>query len=182
MSQVNEILEFNKAFVANKGYEPYETDVKPDRSMAIVTCMDSRLIELFPAALGIKNGDAKVVKVAGAFITDPYGGEMRSLLVAAHLFKIKDILVIGHDDCGMEGLKADGFVDTMLVNHIDPAAVEALKADGVDVEGWLHGFLRVDDAVRATVELIEQHPLMLEDVSVHGFVIDPTTGALRELR
>ena len=55
-------------FVTNKGYKPYTTSKYPDRKLAIVTCMDTRLIELLPAALGIKNGDAKIIKNAGGVI------------------------------------------------------------------------------------------------------------------
>lgn len=52
---IDEILAYNRAFVTNKGYKPYTTSKYPDRKLAIVTCMDTRLIELLPAALGIKN-------------------------------------------------------------------------------------------------------------------------------
>ena len=58
---IDEILAYNRAFVTNKGYKPYTTSKYPDRKLAIVTCMDTRLIELLPAALGIKNGDAKML-------------------------------------------------------------------------------------------------------------------------
>ena len=51
---LDEILEFNKQFVANKGYEKYITNKYPDKKIAILSCMDTRLTELLPAALGIK--------------------------------------------------------------------------------------------------------------------------------
>ena len=59
---LDEILEFNKQFVANKGYEKYITNKYPDKKIAILSCMDTRLTELLPAALGIKNGDVKMIK------------------------------------------------------------------------------------------------------------------------
>mgnify|MGYP000028388562 CR=1 FL=1 len=59
---INEIMEYNKKFVENKAYEPYLTSKYPDKKLAILTCMDTRLIELLPAALGLKNGDAKIIK------------------------------------------------------------------------------------------------------------------------
>ena len=62
---INDILKYNQMFVKNKLYEPYETTKYPDKKLAIVTCMDTRLLELLPAALGIKNGDAKIIKNAG---------------------------------------------------------------------------------------------------------------------
>lgn len=65
MSTVDEIMAFNKEFVAEKGYLKYSTDKYPDKKLAIVSCMDTRLTELLPAALGLKNGDAKIIKTLG---------------------------------------------------------------------------------------------------------------------
>lgn len=59
---INEIMEYNKKFVEDKAYEPYLTSKYPDKKLAILTCMDTRLTELLPAALGLKNGDAKINK------------------------------------------------------------------------------------------------------------------------
>lgn len=54
---IDDILEYNRRFVEERGYERYITSKYPDRKIAIVTCMDTRLVELLPAALGVKNGD-----------------------------------------------------------------------------------------------------------------------------
>ena len=75
---IDEIMEYNRKFVENKGYEPYLTSKYPDKKLAILTCMDTRLLELLPAALGIKNGDAKIIKNAGGVIVHPYGSVVRS--------------------------------------------------------------------------------------------------------
>ena len=61
MSMIDEILAFNKEFVAGKGYEKYITNKYPDKKIAILSCMDTRLTELLPAALCIKNGDVKMI-------------------------------------------------------------------------------------------------------------------------
>ena len=50
---INEIIEYNKTFVANKGYEQYVTDKYPNKKLAVLSCMDTRLTELLPAALGL---------------------------------------------------------------------------------------------------------------------------------
>ena len=70
---VEEIIAFNKQFVENKGYEKYITNKYPDKKLAILSCMDTRLTELLPAALGLRNGDAKIIKNAGAVISHPFG-------------------------------------------------------------------------------------------------------------
>ena len=66
---LEEILAYNKQFVKNKGYESYITNKYPDKKIAILSCMDTRLTALLPAALGIKNGDVKMIK------TRDYGTE-----------------------------------------------------------------------------------------------------------
>ena len=48
---IEEIMEYNRRFVAEKGYERFVTDKYPNKRIAIVTCMDTRLVELLPAAL-----------------------------------------------------------------------------------------------------------------------------------
>ena len=65
---LDEILAYNKQFVENKGYEKYITNKYPDKKIAILSCMDTRLTALLPAALGIKNGDVKMIKNAGGVI------------------------------------------------------------------------------------------------------------------
>lgn len=53
-------------FVEDKGYEAYITNKYPDKKIAILSCMDTRLTALLPAALGIKNGDVKMIKMREA--------------------------------------------------------------------------------------------------------------------
>ena len=56
---VEELLAFNTKFVEEKQYEQYATSKYPDKKIAILSCMDTRLTELLPAALGLKNGGCK---------------------------------------------------------------------------------------------------------------------------
>ena len=73
---IDQILSYNKRFVAEKGYEPFITSGQPDMKLAIVSCMDTRLTKLLPNALGLRNGDAKIIKVAGGTILTPYDSVM----------------------------------------------------------------------------------------------------------
>lgn len=98
---IKEILEYNRTFVANKEYEPYQTTKYPDKKIAIVSCMDTRLTKLLPAALGLRNGDVKIIKNAGGVITNPFDSTMRSLLVSVYELGVEEIMVIGHTDCGV---------------------------------------------------------------------------------
>ena len=99
---IEDILKHNKEFVASKGYERFVTSKYPDKKIAIVTCMDTRLVELLPAALGIRNGDVKIIKNAGGTITNPFDSTMRSLLVAVYELGVNEIMVIGHTGCGVQ--------------------------------------------------------------------------------
>ena len=81
---IDQILTFNREFVATKGYEKYLTDKYPDKRLAVLSCMDTRLTELLPAALGLRNGDAKIIKNAGGLVISPFDSAMRSLIVAIY--------------------------------------------------------------------------------------------------
>ena len=78
---IDEILKYNKEFVEEKKYEQYKTSKYPDKKIAIITCMDTRLTELLPAALGIRNGDVKIIKNAGGVVSHAFGSVVRSVLV-----------------------------------------------------------------------------------------------------
>ena len=78
---IEEMLAYNRTFVENQEYRKYTTSKYPNKKIAILTCMDTRLVELLPAALGIRNGDVKMIKNAGGMITGPFDSTVRSLLV-----------------------------------------------------------------------------------------------------
>ena len=69
--------------------------------MVIISCMDTRLVELLPKAMNMRNGDVKIIKVAGAVISHPFGSIMRSILVAVYELGADEVCVVGHHDCGM---------------------------------------------------------------------------------
>lgn len=178
MSIVPSMIEFNKQFVADKKYEQYLTDKFPEKKVAVLTCMDTRLIELLPQALGIKNGDAKFIKNAGAILTQPFGSAMRSILVAIHELGAREMLVIGHKGCGMTNIDSAKLVNRMIENGVDPLSIETLENAGIRMDKFLRGFSKPEEGVMDSVRLIRRHPLFPKDVPVHGFVIDPVTGEL----
>lgn len=178
MRLLEEILEYNQEFVSEKKYEQYATTKFPNKRMVILTCMDTRLLELLPKALNVGNGDVKLVKNAGALVSHPFGSIMRSLLVAVYQLNADEILVIGHHDCGMSGMKADKMIAQMKERGIKEETLEMLTYSGMDVEKWLEGFNDVTESVQHSVEMIRKHPLLPKDIPVHGLVIDPETGKL----
>ena len=175
---LNEVLDFNQKFVENKEYEKYETTKFPNKRMVILTCMDTRLLELLPKALNLGNGDAKIIKDAGALISHPFGSVMRSILIALYQLKAQEVLVIAHYDCGMSGLKAEPVIESMKERGISEETIDTLTYSGINIKEWLHGFDNVTDSVEHSVGIIKNHPLMPKEVPVHGLVIDPKTGKL----
>jgi carbonic anhydrase len=178
MPNLREVLKYNEHFVENKLYEPFLTTKFPDKRVVILTCMDTRLIELLPKSMNFKNGDVKIVKSAGAVINHPFGGIMRSLIVAVYELQADEIYVIGHHDCGMSSIHTDKIIEKMTSRGIDPRIFDILENSGIEVEKWLEGFSDVQESVLHSVDMIRNHPLMIKDVPVHGLIIDPKTGRL----
>lgn len=181
MNNINEILEFNRGFVENKDYEQYRTSRFPDKKMVILTCMDTRLVELLPKAMNLKNGDAKIIKNAGAIITSPFGNIMRSIIVAIYALDAREVCVVGHHQCGMTGLDSSVIIERMKQNGISEDVISTLQSAGVDLSRWLKGFDSVREGVENSVSTIKNHPLLPRNVPVHGLIINPETGLLEHI-
>lgn len=180
---IQEIQEFNKRFVEGREYERFATSKYPDKKIAIVTCMDTRLIELLPAALGFRNGDVKIIKNAGATITSPFDSTMRSLLIAVYELGVNEVMVIGHTGCGVQGMDANEMLSLMKERGVSEEHINLMQHCGINLKEWLHGFEETDSAISETVDLIKNHPLMPpQGVSVQGFIMDSYTGAIRPVR
>ena len=173
---LQELLDFNKEFVENKSYERYKTDTYPNKKMVIFTCMESRLLELLHKALDLENGDAKMVKNAGAIIRKPFDSITKSILVAVYKLKAEEVIVIGHHDCGMSNVDTDALKKSMVERGITQDRIDTLEYSGIDLDEEFHGFNTVEESVMQSVSIIRNHPLLPEEIKVHGLVIDPETG------
>lgn len=135
------------------------------RGLAVVTCMDSR-IEPLPM-LGLGPGDAKILRNAGARVTDDV---LRTLVLAVHLLGVERVLVVPHTGCRMS-------VDEEATIH---AAIR--EAAGVDTRSLE---LRPSPDVRATVasdvQRIRSWPYLPADLAVGGAVYDVATGRLERV-
>ena len=157
---IDQIIDFNKSFVEQKGYEKYLTDKYPDKKLAVLSCMDTRLTELLPAALGLKNGDAKIIKNAGGLVISAFDSAMRSLIHMSY----------------------DHFHHEMIARGVTDETLDTIRKCGIDLDQWLEGFKDTPESVRKTVETIKTHPLVPKDIVVRGFIIDSETGALEEIK
>lgn len=178
---VEELLRNNCEFVRNEGYKPYITSKYPDKKIAIVTCMDTRLVTLLPAALGIKNGDVKMIRNAGGIITNPFDSVMRSLLIAVYELGVTDIMIIGHTECGVQGMNAEEMLHIMKERGIPEENISLMKHCGIDLDKWLTGFTDTPQAVKESVDLVRNHPLMAKDIRIYGYIMDSLTGELTEV-
>lgn len=178
MSNLTEMLEFNEQFVTTNQYQQYLTDKFPDKKMVIFTCMDTRLVELLPKAMNFRNGDVKIIKNAGAIISQPFGSVVRSVLVAIYELDATEVVVVGHHGCGMTGLNSQHIIDKARERGVDDLVLDTLTNSGIKLHHWLRGFDDVYEGVLNSVRILRNHPLLPSDIPVHGMVIHPETGAL----
>ena len=178
MPALPQILTHNAAFVERKEYEQFLTSALPNKKLVIITCMDTRLIELLPKAMGIRNGDVKMIKTAGAVVSHPFGSVMRSVMVAVYQLGADEIAVVGHYGCGMTGLSAASILKNAHERGISAETLTTLDHAGVDMVQWLSGFESPQAGVLASVDMIRKHPLLPSDVIVHGLMMYPDTGKL----
>lgn len=177
---IDDILQYNRQFVEEKGYEPFVTDKYPAKGLAVLTCMDTRLTELLPRALGLRNGDAKIIKNAGGLILSQTDSAIRSLLVGIYELGVKEVMVVHHSGCGACHMSFDAFRPHMLAHGIPEEILAAWQKKGI--VRWLEGFRDTEASVRKTVAAIVNHPLVPKDIVVRGFIIDSTTGELTEIQ
>jgi len=154
------MLKHNFNFVQKKEFKPFLTDRYPFKKLVVVSCMDTRLVELLPAALDLRNGDAKIIKVAGAMVAHPFGSVMRSILVAVYALGAEHILVVGHHDCGMTGMNPSKVLEQARQRGVPESTFKTLRSAGLNLDAWLSGFQSVQSSVLHSVETIRNHPLL----------------------
>ena len=157
---------FDDLLNANRRYQQQFIDSgmrgRAARGLAVITCIDSRIDPL--AMLGLTPGDAKIIRNAGARITDD---ALRSLVLAVNLLGVERVCVVAHTDCAMAGS-----TDEQVQGRVS-------EASGADASGWTvlattdqHRTLR-DDIAR-----IRACELLPDDLVVGGFVFDVHSGSL----
>jgi len=156
MPVVDEIREANRSYASD--FAKGDLPMPPGRKFAVITCMDARLD---PAKfLGLDEGDAHVIRNAGAVVTDD---ALRSLIISHHLLGTQEAVVIAHTDCGMLTFKDEELQDRL------------------DTEVEFHAFPNLEGNVRAGVKKIEDSSLLPDTFVVRGFVYDVKTGELSEV-
>ena len=150
----------------------------PAKRIALFTCMDTRLVEFLEEAMGLKRGDAMVIKNAGNTLIDPGGGVIRSLLIAVFILGCEEVFVIGHLDCGMSQIDEAELERRMIARGVPPSAIASLHPG---LEEWVGAFHDPRANVIRVTDMIRQTPLIPADVPVHGLLFDPNRGHLELL-
>jgi carbonic anhydrase len=162
MDTIDQLLDNNRNFAA--GLAERHLDVEPQRRLAVVTCMDSRL-DVF-AALGLGQGEAHVLRNAGGIITDDV---IRSLAISQRRLGTREVMLIHHDDCGMQKITDDGF------------RMELQETTGIAPAFAIESFSDVDEDVRQSIRRVRSSPFLPHRDAVRGFVYDVDTHRLREV-
>jgi carbonic anhydrase len=156
--------EVNRIVAANRSYAEGFSGagaVRPSRGLAIVACMDSRL-DIF-ALLGLEIGDAHVIRNAGGIVTEDV---VRSLTLSQRALGTREIVLVHHTDCGLQGVVDDEF------------AAELEAATGAAPEWRAGGFSDPHADVAVSIERLQSTPFLLHRDSIAGFVYDVDTGLL----
>lgn len=167
------LLEGNRRYVETE-WDPADAAIPgpPGLKLAVVACMDTR--NAVEKVLGLKHGDAKVIRNAGNLLDD---GTLRSLMVAVHLQGARHIAILGHTKCGMSTVGRGEFrIAKSIAANTDVPLHEAMRPD---FQRWLGGFPDPEDNVRRSVQLMRRHPMMPRDLEVIGLLYDNDTGKVR---
>jgi carbonic anhydrase len=162
MSITDELLDNAKSYAAN--FDKGDLPMPPGRKVAIVACMDARLNPY--GLLGLKEGDAHVIRNAGGVITDD---EVRSLAISQRLLGTEEIVLIHHTDCGMLTFTDDEFRRSIQ------------DEVGIKPEWAAEAFPDVEEDVRQSLARVKASPFIPKKESVRGFVYEVETGKLREI-
>jgi len=162
MDTIDALLGNNQVFAT--GLAERHLDVEPQRRLAIVTCMDSRL-DVF-SALGLGPGEAHVLRNAGGVITDDV---IRSLAISQRLLGTREVMLIHHSDCGMQKISDDGF------------RAELQEATGTAPAFAIESFADLDADVRQSILRVRRSTFLPHRDAVRGFVYDVDTHRLREV-
>ncbi len=164
MSVADELLRANEQFVKN--FDLGDLAVRPKRRLAVLACMDSRI--LFERCLGLHPGDAHMIRNAGGIATDD---ALRSLIVSHHLLDTQEFIIINHTDCGL-----------LKVKEYELRQSLAEKTGAIASEpAHFHAFDDVEANVRQQMHRVKSHPWIPQHIPVRGFVYDVKTGKLSEV-
>ncbi|WP_176719874.1 beta-class carbonic anhydrase [Desulfuribacillus alkaliarsenatis] len=176
---IKKILNHNLQFTSEINANPVEEAVKPSKypnqQLAIITCMDTRLIGYLESAIGISCGQAKVIKNAGNIVSDQFGETIKSIIISIYELAVKEIIIIGHTDCGMTSITPHSLINKMLARGITADSIESIRTD---LTNWVESFHNPTDNIRKAVSLIKNNPFIPNEILVHGLLFSLEKGTV----
>lgn len=160
----------NAGFVAE--HDPVDLPPTPRMALAVVACMDCRLTGRLDEALGLRPGDAYVIRVAGNTVAGS-DDVTRSVAIAVLEMGVRNILVVGHTGCGMTRIDPLAFSEKMSARGVSRFALGFQP-----LREWLGLFRDEARNVHDTIEKIRTSPAIPRDVAVAGALIDTATCEL----
>jgi carbonic anhydrase len=160
---IDDLLERNAGYAS--GFSAGELPAPPSLQLAVVSCMDARLD--LHRILGLKEGDAHVIRNAGGVVTDEV---IRSLAISQHKLGTREVILIQHTQCGLEGLDRNAFAEYLEE-----------QTGGAPRDWSIGAFEDVVKSLRRSIGLIRESPFILHKDAVRGFVYEVETGRLREV-
>ena len=161
MSAIDHLLHANEIYAETF---PGPRPRRPKLRLAVIACMDSRL-DLF-GALGLDIGDAHLIRNAGGLPTDDV---LRSVALSQHSLGTREIVLIHHTDCGMQGLDDSAFRD-------------GLAADTGEEPPWdVPGFDDIRAATRRSLATVRACAWIPHRDDVRAFVFDVATARMEEI-
>ena len=157
-----DVIAANEAFAEQ--FRQTDLAARAAKGLGVLTCIDSRIDPL--AMLGLVPGDAKILRNAGARVTDDV---LRTLVLGSYLLGVERVMVVAHTNCRMadstqedvhDAIKAAGGPDTRSITFLTTGDQEAaLQTDVQRVRSWPY----------------------LGNIAVGGFLYDLDTGRLRQV-
>ncbi|KAI1797562.1 carbonic anhydrase [Ganoderma leucocontextum] len=168
MSAYKDFAKHNEAYVASFG-DKGNLPLPPGKKLLIVTCMDAR-INVY-AELGIQEGEAHIVRNAGGSAKEA----LRSIVISQRLLGTREIAVFHHTGCGM--FTFTGPELRAIVKDSDPANAALKEVDNID---FLE-FQGLEESVKEDVKFLLEHPLVLPETKITGWVYEVETGKIRQV-
>ena len=162
MSVTDELLANNEQYAAS--FDMGGLPSTPAKKVAVLSCMDARLH--LDRVLGLKEGDAHVIRNAGGVVTDD---EIRSLSISQNLLGTEEVILVHHTDCGMLS-----FTDDEFKRRLEEASGKRPHWDS-------GAFEDIDRSVRESIARVRDSPFIPHTDQVRGFVFDVATGKLDEV-
>jgi carbonic anhydrase len=163
MTVIDELLQANEAYA--KTFDRGDLALPPARKVAVVTCMDARILP--SKVLGLQEGDAQVIRNAGGRARD----SLRSIIISQRLLGTRELAIIHHTDCGML---------TFSNSDLREKVKEDLGQDTGEFD--FLPFQDLDESIRQDIEFLQATQLLNRDTLIRGFVYDVRTGRLREVK